>query len=214
MQSKIRVLIAEDHATVRGAVRALLESEADIEVVGEAADGEQAVAMAKELDPDVILMDIAMPNLNGAQATRRVKSQVPKAKVLVLTRHDDDGYLKRLLEEGADGYVLKQSASSLLMGAIRQVAAGNSFLDPAMTRGVMAGLAARGSVGKKSLTSRETSILRLTAWGYSVKEIAVQLDLSLKTVESDKRNAARKLGISTRVEIVKYAIQQGWMKDN
>ena len=207
-------MIAEDHATVRGAVRTLLECAPDIEVVGEASDGVEAVAMAKELNPDVILMDIAMPNLNGAQATRRVKSQVPKARVLVLTRHDDEGYLKRLLEEGADGYILKQGASSLLMGAIRQVAAGNSFLDPAMTRDVMAVLACRGNPKKGVLSSREKSVLRLTAWGHSVKEISVKLDLSLKTVETDKRNASGKLGISSRVEIVKYAIQQGWMRDN
>ena len=218
MENKIRVLIAEDHAVVRGAVKALLEDQPDIEVVGEAADGETAVTLAKELKPDVVLMDIAMPNLDGARATRRIKSSLPNIKVLVLTRHDEDGYLKKLLAEGADGYVLKQSSSAVLIDAVRHVSAGNSFLDPVLTRSMINELTDhRGQPDrqkKDTLTSRETSVLRFTAFGYSIKEIAAQLDVSPKTVESVKTNAVRKLKLSDRVDIVHYAIGQGWLKDN
>lgn len=215
MESKIRVLIAEDHAVVRAAVRALLDNEPDIEVVGEAGDGETAVSLAKTLAPDVVLMDISMPKLDGARATRRVKNVLPNTKVLVLTRHDEDGYLKKLLAEGADGYVLKQSASAVLIDAVRQVSRGNFFLDPTLTLSVVTEMAGRSSGRNKALpTNREKSVLRLTALGYSIKEIAVHLDVSPKTVESARSNAVRKLELSGRVDIVHYAIGQGWMKDN
>ncbi len=174
--------------------------------------------MAKQLKPDIVLMDIGMPNLNGAQATRRVKNQTPDTKVLVLTRHDDSGYLKKLLEEGADGYVLKQGASSVLIGAVRQVAAGNGFLDPAMAVGMVSQIAKRHPVSGEDiievLGERETSVLRLTALGYSVKEIATRLEIGPKTVENARSAVTRKLGLSSRVEIVQYAVRQGWMKDD
>jgi DNA-binding NarL/FixJ family response regulator len=218
MEGRISILIAEDHATVRGGVRALLESEPELEVVGEAANGEDAVTLAKQLQPDVVLMDIGMPELDGARATRRVKSSLPKTKVLVLTRHDEDGYMKRLLAEGADGFVLKQSAPNVLINAVKQVAAGNGFLDPSMTGSLMTGLtdsdgSARTGSGAE-LTPRETSVIRLVARGHSINEIAEYLDVSPKTIESAKAQAIKKLGLSDRVEIVRYAIRRGWMTDN
>ena len=218
MESRIRVVIAEDHATVRAAVKALLDREPDIDVVGEADDGEQAVELAKSLVPDVVLMDIAMPNLDGARATRRIKAAMPKIKVLVLSRHDDDGYLKKLLLEGADGYVLKQSSSQVLMTAVRQVAAGKSFLDPTLTKLMLQEMVgpqnSAGTASNVSLTTRESSVLRFTARGYSLKEIAVRLDVSPKTVEAAKSTATQKLGFTSRVEIVRYAIDRGWMEDS
>lgn len=214
----IRVLIAEDHATVRGAVKALLDREPDIDVVGEAGNGEDAVTLAKQLEPDVVLMDISMPDLDGARATRRVKSSLNKTRVLILTRHDEDGYLKKLIAEGADGYVLKQSSSAILIHAIRQVSAGNGFVDPTLTGSILSEMANSSGppdhLENATLTAREISVLRLVAWGYSIKDIALRLDVSAKTVESDKAHASKKLGIQTRVEIVRYAIHCGWMTDN
>jgi DNA-binding NarL/FixJ family response regulator len=218
MEGRIRILIAEDHVTVRSGVRALLECEPEIEVVGEAGNGEEAVTLAKKIEPDIILMDIGMPELDGARATRRIKGSLPKTKILVLTRHDEDGYLKRLLAEGADGYVLKQSAPNVLINAVRQVAAGNGFLDPAMTGSLMTGLTESDSETQNradgDLTPRETSVIRLVARGHSINEIADYLDVSPKTVESAKAQAIRKLGLTDRVEIVRYAIRRGWMTDN
>ena len=199
MEDRIRILIAEDHVTVRSGVRALLESQPEIEVVGEAGNGEDAVAMAKKVEPDVILMDIGMPELDGARATRRVKGSLPKTKVLVLTRHDEDGYMKRLLAEGADGYVLKQSAPTVLINAVRQVAAGNGFLDPAMTGSLMTGITETDGTThtgpEAELTPRETSVIRLVARGHSINEIADYLDVSPKTIESAKAHAIKKLGL-------------------
>lgn len=217
MERTTRVLIAEDHATVRGAIRMLLEAEPGIDVIGEAGNGEDAVTLAKELRPDVILMDISMPDLDGAQATRRIKNRLPETKIVVLTRHYEDGYLKKLLGEGADGYVLKQSSSSVMIDAIRHVTSGNSFLDPQVAAGMISEMNARpesqGSTENVVLSPREISVIRLYSLGYSIGDIAIRLDLSTKSIETCKANVLKKLGISTRVEIVRFAIDRGWMKD-
>lgn len=216
MKAKIRVLIAEDHATVRGALKALLDIEADIEVIGEAADGEVAVELANQLVPDLILMDIAMPNLDGARATRRVKGSLSNTKVLVLSRHDEVGYLKKLLAEGADGYVLKQSSSTVLVEAIRQVAAGNAFLDPVLAASMMSEINEHHHSDQDENTemhSREVSTLKLIARGYSIEEIAKELDLSKKSIENAKATGMHKLGLVGRVDIVRYAIKHGWIED-
>ncbi|MGE3466363.1 MAG: response regulator, partial [Pyrinomonadaceae bacterium] len=176
-----------------------------------------AVKSAAELTPDLILMDISMPKMNGLKATKRLRSLSPALKILTLTRHTDDGYLRQVIAAGANGYVLKQSAPTDLINAIRSVADGNSYLDPSLTRKVMGGYAAntdslRGE-NKGDLSVRETEVLRLIALGYSNKEIAVRLDLSVKTIEAHKANAMKKLGISSRIDIVRYAIFQNWMQD-
>ena len=217
MENKLRILIAEDHKTVREGVKLLVNAQPDMEVVGEADDGEVALTEAARLQPDIVIMDISMPRLNGQKATTRLRIQSPKIKILTLSRHTDDGYLQQLIAAGANGYVLKQSAPNDLINAIRVVARGNAYLDAALTNRVMSGYAKstvslRGE-NQQQLTDRESETLRLIALGYSNKEIGVSLDLSVKTIEAHKANGMRKLGISSRIDIVRYAILQGWMQD-
>lgn len=218
MTEKLRILLAEDHQTVREGIKLLVNSQPDMEVIGEADDGERAIKMAIELRPDLLLMDISMPNMNGLKATKRLRAMSSDIRILTLTRHTDDGYLQQLIGAGANGYVLKQSAPSDLVNAIRSVCSGNSYLDPALTRKVMGGYASRASSlrgeGKSELTDRENEVLRLIAFGYSNKEIATRLDLSVKTIEAHKSNAMRRLGIASRTDIVRYAILQNWLQDN
>jgi two-component system response regulator NreC len=217
MENKLRVLLAEDHQTVREGVKLLVNAQPDMEVVGEADDGEAAIRETERLKPDILVMDISMPGLNGLRATKRLRSMSSDVKILTLSRHTDDGYLQQLLAAGANGYVLKQSAPTHLINAIREVANGNAYLDPALTRKVIGGYAERSASlrgeGQKELTDRESEVLRLISLGYSNKEIGTSLDLSVKTIEVHKANAMRKLGISGRIDIVRYAILQGWMQD-
>jgi DNA-binding NarL/FixJ family response regulator len=213
----LRILLADDHVTVRHGLKLLIESQGDMTVVSEASDGRTAVEQARTLRPDVVVMDISMPGMNGLVATRTLKEMQPDSVVVILTRHGDDAYLQELLRAGADGYVLKQSAASELLQAIRATAAHGQYLDSALTARVTAGFLARS--GRKtqetgvSLTDRENEVLRLIAAGHSNKEIAAQLDLSVKTVEVHKANAVRKLGLKGRIDIVKYALLQGWLND-
>lgn len=214
--SKVRVLIAEDHATVREGLKMILNAEPDIEVIGDAEDGHAAVELAQKLLPDVALMDISMPKLNGLKATAKLKECCPQVHVLALTRHTDDGYLQQVLRAGASGYVLKQSPPSELIHAIRAVAKGGKYLDPAVAGKVMGSFVGRSqfnSEGQGDLSDRESEVLRLTAWGHSNKEIAARLDLSIKTVEVHKANGMKKLGMASRIDIVRYAVLQGWLQD-
>lgn len=218
MTERLRILLAEDHQTVREGIKLLVNSQPDMEVVGEAGDGEMAIKLATDLKPDLLLMDISMPTMNGLKATKRLRSLQPNIKILTLTRHTDDGYLQQLLGAGSNGYVLKQSAPTELITAIRTIAAGNAYLDPSLTRKVVGGYVSRSASqrgdGKGELTDREAEVLRLIALGYSNKEIGARLDLSVKTIEAHKANAMRKLGISSRIDIVRYAILQNWLQDN
>jgi two-component system, NarL family, response regulator NreC len=218
MDEKLRILLAEDHQTVREGIKLLVNAQADMEVVGEVSDGELAIQEALRLKPDLVVMDISMPNMNGLKATKRLRSVYPEIKILTLTRHTDDGYLQQLIGAGANGYVLKQSAPTDLINAIRTVGSGNAYLDPSLTRKVMGGYVSRTESvrgeHKGDLTDRESEVLRLISFGYSNKEIGSQLDLSVKTVEAHKANAMRKLGIASRIDIVRYAILQDWLHDN
>ena len=218
MDEKLRILLAEDHQTVREGIKLLVNAQADMEVVGEVSDGELAIKEALRLRPDLVVMDISMPNMNGLKATKRLRSVYPEIKILTLTRHTDDGYLQQLIGAGANGYVLKQSAPTDLINAIRTVGSGNAYLDPSLTRKVMGGYVSRTESvrgeHKGDLTDRESEVLRLISFGYSNKEIGSQLDLSVKTVEAHKANAMRKLGIASRIDIVRYAILQDWLHDN
>jgi DNA-binding NarL/FixJ family response regulator len=214
---QLRILIADDHATVRQGLKLLIDNQPDMGVVGEAADGNGVVQQAAALKPDIIVMDISMPGMNGLIATRTLKRAHPHVPIVALTRHDDDTYLDELLRAGASGYVLKQSAPMEFLQAIRAVAAGGIYLDPAMTSrvadGLLAGRAEVASQPRATLTERESEVLRLIAVGHSNKEVATQLKISVKTVEVHKANAMRKLGLTGRVDIIRYGVLQGWLYD-
>lgn len=214
---KLRIMIAEDHATVREGIKLLINAQPDMEVIGEASDGFMAIQHAQAMLPDVVLMDVSMPGATGFQATEKLNQTCPQVKVLALTRHRDKAYLKQLVRAGADGYVLKQSPADELLRAIRTVAEGRQFLDPAMTSTVLASYAGEQSVssvaGEPWLSKREEEVLKLIAWGYSNKEIATQLSISVKTVEAHRANAMRKLDLHSRINIVRFALTQGWLNE-
>jgi DNA-binding NarL/FixJ family response regulator len=195
----------------------LIDSQPDMTVIGEVADGDAVVAQARALHPDVVVMDISMPRTNGLAATRELKERHPGLVVLVLTRHDEDTYLQELLRAGASGYVLKQSPPPQLLQAIRVVAAGGIYLDPAITARVADGLFNGRQDGGRApdvaISDRESEVLRLVAVGHSNKEIADRLTISIKTVEVHKANAVRKLGLTGRVDIIRYGVLQGWLYD-
>jgi two-component system response regulator NreC len=214
---KLRILLADDHVTVREGIKMILDAQADMEVVSEAADGATAVSEAQAVKPDVVVMDVSMPRVNGLKATEMLNACCPGVKVLALTRHQDDGYLQQLLRAGAAGYVLKQSRSAELLQAIRAIGAGGSYLDPAVAGRVIGDYGRRhpptSVPGQVRLSGREEEVLRLIAWGYSNKEIATRLDLSVKTVETHKANAMQKLHMRSRIDIVRFALLQGWLED-
>ena len=211
-------MIAEDHQTVREGIKLLVNTQPDMEIVGEADDGHRAIELAGSLSPDVVVMDISMPGLNGLKATKTLRSRNPNLRILTLTRHTDDGYLRQLIAAGANGYVLKKSAPTELLKAIRVVAGGDSFIDPSLTERLMNSFSGRADTIREGvqgeLTRREEEVIKLMALGYSNKEVAGRLDLSVKTVESHRSNAMRKLGMVSRIDIVQYAILQGWLTGN
>ena len=213
-ERRARVLLADDHATVRYGLKLLIDAEPDMMVVAEAGDGEEAVRKALEARPDVVVMDISMPGMNGLAATRALKQAQPDILVITLTRHTDEAYLQELLRAGASGYVLKRSAQTELLHAIRGVTAGGQYVDSTLTSRLTAGFIARPDGARKqvsALTDREAQVLRLIAAGYGNKEIGAQLTLSAKTVDAHKSNAMRKLDLRGRIDIVKYAVLQGWL---
>jgi len=211
----LRILLADDHVTVRYGLKLLIDQQPDMKVVCEAGDGKAAIELATTSTVDVIVMDISMPGMNGLVATRKLRELQPDAAIVTLTRHSDDAYLHELLRAGVSGYVLKQSAPSELLQAIRAAASGGQYLDSSLTARVTAALVAREGkrVGKTegAVSERESEVLRLIACGYSNKEIAAQLSLSVKTIEAHKANAMRKLDLNGRIDIVKYAKLQGWL---
>jgi DNA-binding NarL/FixJ family response regulator len=212
---RIAVLLAEDHMIVREGLRALLEAEDDIEVVGEAETGRQAIQLVKKLRPAVVLMDIAMPRLNGLEATRRILKAVPATRVLILSAHGDDEYVRQAVMLGAAGYLIKQTSADLLSRAIREVQKGNTFFSPSIAdrlRGLSLELPdGRGALkGKKSaLSSREAEVLQLIAEGKANKQVARELGISVKTVEKHRQHLMRKLDLHDTAGLTRYAIAAG-----
>ncbi len=210
---KIRVLVVDDHTIVRDGICALLALAGDIEVVGEAANGSEALKMVEKLEPNVVLMDIAMPIMGGLEATRRIRKEFPRTRVLVLTQYDDKEFVFPVIEAGASGFISKVAASSELASGIRSVSQGDSYLSPSVTRLLIEDFQHGGGRAShdpyEQLTDRERDVLKLVAEGYTTQEMADMLVVSPKTIEGHKTNLMAKLGISNRIELVKYALRKG-----
>ncbi len=215
---KLRILLADDHKVVRDGLRLLIDGQPDMRVVGEAANGKEVLVQARELKPDVIVMDLSMPEMNGLQATERLRAEHPGLRVLALTAHEDEGYLSQLCRAGAAGYVLKRSAGDELITAIGTVARGGVYFDASLASKALArrmkGSPSGPAAGAAELSEREREVLTRLAWGYSNKEIAGDLALSVKTVETYKVRVGEKLGLRSRAEMVQYALRQGWLNES
>lgn len=215
--SRIRILLADDHTLFRQGIRTLITAESDMEVLGEASNGGEAVEKAGELRPDVVLMDIGMPGLSSFEATRQIRKNRPETRVLFLTMYDDEDYLVEGMEVGASGYVLKDSPAQQLTAAIRDICRGGSYLSPRMLSQLVDDFRSRIKSANRmprfaTLTTREREVLKMLAEGNSVKEIAGDLNLSVKTVEAHKFNLMRKLDIHNKAQLVQYAIQKKIIK--
>lgn len=209
----IRIVLVDDHAVVREGIKRLIEPQPDLELVGEASDGSEALEKVKLLRPDVVMMDVSMPGINGIEATRQLKALSPTTKILALTVHEDDGYVREFLKAGAVGYLLKRAPTDELVRAIRVVGSGGIYVDPRVTGALVNTLIppradATGPVTE--LSEREAEVLRLIALGFANKEIAAQLDLSIKTIETYKARSMEKLGLRSRVDIVRLGAERGW----
>ena len=214
---KIRVLIVDDHAVVRAGIHLLLDSQPDIEVVGEAPDGRGGLAQAQKLRPNVVLMDIAMPDMGGVEATQAIKESCPQVQVLALTMHEDAPYFFRMLQAGAIGYVVKGADPSELLSAIRAVAQDKAYLFPSLTRKLLDDYLERLDVGEEKdsyarLTTREKEVLKLIGDGYTSREIAEMLFLSINTVDRHRTNVMDKLGMHNKSQLIKFAIRKGLVK--
>lgn len=216
MNKVLKVVLADDHEMIREGLKMLIQEQADMEVIGEAGSGRAAWQQIKKLPPDIVVTDVSMPDMNGAQLTKRLRQEYPHIKVIALTGFEDQNYLRQLLQAGVSGYVLKRVAAKQLIHAIRIVAGGGIYLEPSL-----AGRVVGGYIGRRSntginpggdLSEREEEVLRRIALGYSNKEIAAQLDISVKTIETYKTRLMEKLDLHSRVDIVRYALQQGWLE--
>ncbi len=212
--NKIRVLVADDHTIVREGVRILLEAQPDIEVVGEAADGQEALERVRELLPDIVLIDIAMPNLNGLEATRAIKRDYPSIQTIALTMYESDEYFFQILNAGASGYILKKAASADLLTAIRAVYAGEVFLYPSVARRLVADYLSRVKSGEEKssydgLTAREREVLKLIAEGHTNQVIADKLVISPSTVQTHRTRIMQRLNLHNRAELIQYAMRKG-----
>ena len=216
MTEKIRIVLADDHPIVLDGLRNLIRAEPDFELVGEAASGLSALKIIREQRPDVAVLDISMPELNGIVLCRRLAGEMPALRLLVLTLHEDRAYLNQALEAGVRGYVLKRSAVENLVQAVRAVMVGGLYIDPAIvgrvfeSKQVNKRLAARKGVAP-ALTDREADVLKMAALGFTNKEIASRLDVGVKSIETYKARGLEKLGLKTRAELVRYASGQGWL---
>jgi len=213
--AQIRILVADDHHLVLAGLKALVVDDPSIEVIGEAKDGPSALRLAGELKPDVVVLDLSLPGMHGIRVAQSLRAQMPRCYVLILSVHEDRAYLRQLLEIGVSGYVLKRSAPEALIAAIRAVAAGGTYLDPAIAAMVIG----RGSQPRivhstdrsTELSAREREVLQLAAAGHTNKELSSRLRIGVKTIETHKARGMEKLGLETRAELVRYAIVKGWL---
>jgi DNA-binding NarL/FixJ family response regulator len=218
--TKLRILLADDHGVLRDGLAMLINAQPDMQVVACARGGREAVQLAAQLEPQVVVLDVSMPDLGGAEAAEQMRGSCPGARILALTRYADQGYLRRMLDAGARGYVLKRTAGDALIDAIRVVAEGGSYIDPTLAGGLVArrtratGAGSRMPERKGVLAEREMQVMRLIAWGQSNKEIAAQLGLSVKTVESYKATALDKLQLRSRTDILRYALANRWLNED
>jgi two-component system response regulator NreC len=218
MTEPIRILIADDHAVVRSGLRVLLDARPGLEVVGDAGTGEETIGKAVSLQPDVLLLDIAMPGMNGLEVARRVREKAPGVRILVLTMYDDEAYLRQFLEVGVNGYVLKRAADTELVDAIRAVHRGESFIYPSLMGRLIDSYLkhpapARAPGSGDELSSRETEVLRLVALGNTSQQIADQLMISVNTVETHRAHIMEKLGLRGRAQLVRYAMAHGLLEE-
>jgi len=212
---KLRILLADDHKIVRDGLRLLIDGQPDMRVIGEAADGRETLIQARELKPDLVIMDLSMPHVNGLQATALLRAEFPDLKIIALTAHEDESYLNQLCKAGAAGFVLKRSAGDELIRAIGAVAKGGLHFEPALASKALARQVAGTIPGRATstcaLSDRERDVLVRIAWGFSNKEIGAELQLSVKTIETYRIRIGEKLGLRSRTEIVRFALQQGWL---
>lgn len=215
-QEMIEIFLADDHAIVREGLKRLIDAEPDMRVIGEACEGGEALDHILRLRPHVVVLDVSMPGLNGLAVAQRLRTDCPDAKVLVLTVHEDNSYSREMLEAGALGYMLKRAAADELVPAIRTVAAGGMHVDAGVTEQLMGSLLNVGDTPlgpPERLSEREEAVLRMIAQGYSNKEIAAHLELSVKTIETYKGRSMEKLRLRSRVDIVRHAHRHGWLRD-
>lgn len=216
MIAKTRIVLADDHPIFLAGLRNLICSEDDLDVIGEASTGQGALRLITERKPDLAILDVSMPDLNGIALSRKIGAEMPSVRIMILTLHEDRSYLGQALQAGARGYLLKRSAAENLVQAIRAVNTGGLYVDPAIAGRFFGPNERRGAehpVTVPELTARETETLKYIAVGETNKEIARRLDVSVKTVETFKSRAATKLGLKTRADIVRYAVHEGWLTD-
>jgi two-component system, NarL family, response regulator NreC len=211
-----RVLIADDHAIVRAGLRALVKSEADLELVGEASDGEEALQLAESLHPDILVLDLSLPDLDGIQVTKQVQARLPGVRVLILTVHDDEALVREAVRAGAAGYIIKQAAEAELISAIRTIQIGDVYVPPKMLRALLSEppkASAPGPRPEELLTPRELDVLDRIVQGYTNRQVAEELKLSVRTVEGYRANLTEKLGLRNRADLVRYAREHGLLKE-
>jgi len=217
MSATTRIVLADDHPIVLNGLRTLLDAEHDLEIVGEASNGSMALKQIRELQPDVAVVDISMPELNGIVVARRLSEEMPSLKLLVLTLHEDRAYLKQALDAGVRGYVLKRSAAENLVQGIRAVVLGGLYVDPAIAHRFFEAITnragrQRNDPANPGLTERETEVLKYAALGFTNKEIARKLDVGIKSVETYRARGSEKIGLRSRADLVRYASTQGWLE--
>ncbi len=208
----IKVLIADDHAIVRAGLRALLKSEPTLELVGEASSGYEAIELVSQTQPDILVLDLSMPDLDGIAVTKKIKPQFPNLRILILTVHEDEALLREAMKAGASGYILKRAAEAELISAIQIILRGDLYVDPSMVRSLLSDTIKPSSAHRESiepLTAREKEVLKLIVQGYTNRQIGEELNISVRTVEGHRANLSEKLGLHSRVELVRYAREHG-----